>query len=416
MSPEELKRFDRYLKLTAGVSDRHGPYYLSWVARFTAQHADVNPEQRQAALVAFRTELSSRFQDWQVKQALQAVRHYWYFVDKGQRTPRRRMAVADAQIVEECRRVLRLQHKAYRTEKAYLTWVRRFLTDLGPMERSEISAVHARHFLSYLAVERQVAVSTQQQAFNALLFLFRHVLHVEIDGLEATIRSRRPRRLPAVLSRVDVQAVIGALSGWHRLIAMIMYGGGLRLEECLSLRVQDVDIDARTVNVRNAKGSKDRLTILPRAVSEDLNRHLLEIRRLYDFSRARHEPGVSLPAQIAHKTSRLATEWQWFWLFPASRPCADPLSGEPRRYHLHGSAFSRALTAAARTAGVTKRVTAHTFRHSFATHLVEAGYDIRTVQELLGHSNLQTTMIYTHVAGDRTKGVVSPLDRDALPQ
>ena len=416
MPTVDLDEFNRHLKSRTDVPDRHRFHYLAWVRRFLATRPDIGLSDRQAALAAYRVELVPRVQEWQVKQAMQAVRHYWYFIDKGARADiLRQLSASDAAILNEYRTVLRLQHKSYRTEKSYVAWVRRFLTDIGPVRPEDIGPEHVRHFLSFLAVERQVAVATQEQAFNALLFLCRFVLHVEIDGLATTIRSRRPKRVPVVLSRQEVHRVIDGMTGWYRLMAAIMYGGGLRLEECLSLRVQDIAFDPSTITVRSGKGDKGRVTMLPKSLHDDLHRHLREVRGLYDFSRSRDEPGVKVPPAVGHKTPHADTEWRWFWIFPASGVCIDPRSGTGVRYHIHPSAFSRALSAASRSAAIVKRATAHTFRHSFATHLVEAGYDIRTVQQLLGHANLQTTMIYTHVATTNGSGVVSPLDCLAAP-
>ncbi len=350
---------------------------------------------------------------WQVEQALQAVRHYWHFQDRDSRV--RALVVHgpdDGTIVEECRRVLRLQHKAVKTERSYLGWIQRFLTDLGPLDRTEITADHVRHFLSYLAVERRVSLSTQEQAFNALLFLCRHVLHVEIDGLGTTIRARRPRRLPVVLNRTEVQRLISSLSGVDRLIGKLMYGSGIRLEECLSLRVMDVDLEDLIITVRAGKGNKDRVTILPSSVMTELEKHLQTIRHRFQHDRGRNLPGVFLPDAVAHRRPAARTEWGWYWLFPSSRVCSHPQTGKQGLYHRHPSSFARALTAAARDAGIRKRVTSHALRHSFATHLLESGYDIRSIQDLLGHTNVQTTMIYTHVAQTNRLGVVSPLDRD----
>ena len=316
----------------------------------------------------------------------------------------------DSAIIHECRTILRLQHKSIRTEKSYLGWIRRFLTELGPLARNEISADHVRHFLSYLAVERRVALSTQEQAFNAILFLCRHVLQLPIDGLSTTIRARRPRRLPVVLTRTEVGRVISCLRGHHRLVAQLMYGTGIRLEEALCLRVMDLDLEQMTITVRAGKGNKDRITMLPSSIKHELEDHLSAMRRRFNNDRSRQLPGVFLPDSVAHKRPGAASEWGWYWVLPSSRPSAHPQTGKVGLYHIHQSGFSRALNSAAREAGIRKRVTSHAFRHSFATHLVEAGYDIRTIQELLGHTNLQTTMIYTHVARTNRLGVISPLD------
>jgi integron integrase len=413
----DLGDFNQHLAIHTSIPDRYRLHYLQWVHRFLAKHGEVMREERQRKLAEFRQELTPRWQEWQVKQALQAVRHYWHFLDRDE-TARRLHVVSsqDEQLLERCRKILRLQHKAYRTEKCYLGWVRRFLTDVAPIDRSEIASEHVKHFLSYLAVERQVSTATQDQAFSALLFFCRHVLDIEIDELATTIRARRPRKLPIVLSGTEIAGIVASLRPPFRLIAQLMYGCGLRLEECLSLRVMDVDTDSLTVTVRSGKGGKDRVTILPRSVVGALAHHTNRLRKRFDLERGRRLPGVFLPTAIERKTPQSAEIWGWYWLFPASRSSNHPQTGGAGLYHLHPTAFGRALADAARSAGIRKRVTSHAFRHSFATHLVEAGYDLRTVQELLGHSRIQTTMVYTHVAASRRLGVVSPLDRDSAPR
>ena len=409
---DALDAFDQHLVIHTPVSDRHRPHYLRWVRRFVSKYGEVEPAERQKTLLMYRQELAPRFHGWQVEQALQAVRHYWHFLDRDARVKTvRKRGLDDARIIDEYRRILRLQHKSFRTEKSYMGWIQRFLTDMGPMRRDEIGADHVRHFLSYLAVERRVAVSTQEQALNALLFLCRHVLHVEIDGLSTTIRSRKPRRLPVVLTRAETGRLILSLGGRYRLMAQIMYGGGLRLEECLGLRVVDVDLELSTITVRAGKGNKDRLTVLPKSLHADLENRVQRTKLEFELGRSKNQAGVFLPDTIAHKRPSAAGEWGWYWLFPASRVSVHPQTGQPGLYHLHASAFARALTEAVRASGLKKRVTAHVFRHSFATHLIETGYDIRTVQELLGHSRVQTTMVYTHVARNRRLDVISPLDR-----
>lgn len=414
---DRFAAFNQHLIIHTSVPDHQRPYYVQWVRRFLSTYGEVPRAGRQEALIAYDRKLVRRFENWQVEQALQAVRHYWHFLDRDTlRKAVREHGAEDDEIVGEFRRVLRLQHKAVRTEKSYVGWVRRFLTVMGPMRRADISADHVRHFLSYLAVERRVAVSTQNQAFNALLFLSRYVLDFDIDGLASTIRSRKPRRLPVVLTRQEARAVIGHLPQPHKLIAQILYGAGLRLEECLNLRVADIDADGYTIAVRRGKGGKDRLTVLPESLKTDLKAHLSRLRRRFEHDRAARLVGVFLPDSVLNKRPGAATEWSWYWLFPATRPSVHPQTGRPGLYHLHHSAFARALTAAGREAGLRKRISSHVFRHSFATHLVEAGYDIRTVQELLGHRNLQTTMVYTHVAKANQIRVVSPLDRDSARQ
>lgn len=310
----------------------------------------------------------------------------------------------------EARRILRLQHKSYRTEQSYLAWIRRFLAYVGPTDE-DITKNHLADFLSHLTVERHVAAATQQQAFNAILFLYRWVLHVPVVGLTDTIRSHKPKRLPVVLTRDEVRHVLKVLADPYRLMAEMIYAAGLRLQECIELRVHDLNFEEESMTIRSAKGSKDRVALFPRSLHPRIRSHLENVRRLFDVDRRNGAPGVSLPYGIERKNVSAATSWGWYWVFPSPRLSVDPRSGRPTRYHVYPSTVQRQIGQAIRRAGITKPASVHSLRHSFATHLIEAGYDIRTVQELLGHSNVQTTMIYTHVATKNKLGVASPLDR-----
>jgi integron integrase len=276
---------------------------------------------------------------------------------------------------------------------------------------SQMGEAQVTAFLSSLANERHVSASTQNQALAAILFLYREVLRQEIPWLEGVVRARRPRRLPVVLTREEVDAVFERMEGTHRLMARLMYGTGLRLMECLGLRVKDVDIARREVIVRQGKGAKDRRTMFPAALVADMRTHLRIVRLVFDADRARGVAGVELPDAYGVKYPGAAVEWGWHWVFPQDRLSTDPRSGIVRRHHAYDETFQRALKQAARRAGVVKPVSSHSLRHSFATHLMESGYDIRTVQELLGHKDVSTTMIYTHVLNRGGRGVVSPLDR-----
>jgi integron integrase len=311
---------------------------------------------------------------------------------------------------EETSRLMRLKHLSFRTEKTYLAWIARFLAFNASTKPSALTEEHLKHFLSYLAVERKVSAATQKQAFNALLYLYRNVLAKEIVGLETVIPSRRPRRLPVVLTREELLQVFGHLSGTNRLIAAVIYGAGLRLEECLCLRVKDVDFARNCLVIRSGKGGKDRETVLPDKAAEELKKHLGKVRRLYERDRRRSLAGVCIPEALDKKYTGVSKEWGWYWVFPSSRLSVDPTSGLVRRYHLYPSTVQKAFHQAVARSGLTKRATVHTLRHSFATHLVEKGYDIRTIQELLGHADVSTTMIYTHVATKNKLGVASPLD------
>ena len=294
---------------------------------------------------------------------------------------------------------------------AYVTWIRRYIVFHRKVHPTSLGAPDISAFLTWLATKQHVSASTQNQALAALLFLYEHVLHMQIGGIEHVVRAKQPLRLPVVLGRDDVAAVLSHLDGMMWIIGMLLYGAGLRLEECLELRVKDVDFDRRQITVRRGKGQKDRATMLPGAVAEPLRQHLVGVRRLHETDLKDGCGRVTLPEALGRKYPNAATEWAWQFLFPAARICRDPRWGSPSRFHLHESAVQKALAAAARRAAIAKRVGPHTLRHSFATHLLEDGYDIRTVQELLGHRDVSTTMIYTHVLNRGAAAVRSPADR-----
>jgi integron integrase len=309
------------------------------------------------------------------------------------------------------RHAARLRHLSRRTEDAYVTWARRFILHHGKRHPQEMGALEIVEFLSELAVRRNVSASTQNQALAALLFLYRVVLGRDLEGLDGVVRARRPARLPVVLSRDEVRLVIARLPEVHRLVATLLYGGGLRLLEALRLRVKDVDFARRQILVRQGKGNRDRGAALPRIAEAPLRAHLERVARLHREDRANGLWGPPLPGALERKYPNAAREWGWQWVFPATRIGIDPFSRRRFRHHLHETAVQRAVKDAATRAGLTKRVTCHAFRHSFATHLLEDGSDVRTVQELLGHRELRTTMTYTHVLQQGPLGVRSPADK-----
>jgi integron integrase len=306
--------------------------------------------------------------------------------------------------------VLRVRHYARRTEEAYLHWIGRFILFHDRRHPRQLAEDDVNRFLTHLAVQEHVAASTQNQALSAILFLYEKVLEQPLNRIDGVVRARRPKRLPVVLSRDEVRRVLNELEGGYRIIGLLLYGAGLRLLECLRLRVKDVDFERRELTVRGGKGDKDRRTMLPEAAVESLRLQIERVRRLHQRDLARGFGTVELPWALERKLPGAAREFGWQYLFPATSMGTDPRSGVRRRHHLHESAVSRAISAAVRRTHITKRVTAHTFRHSFATHLIEAGYDIRTVQELLGHQDVRTTMIYTHVLNKGGRGVQSPAD------
>jgi integron integrase len=306
---------------------------------------------------------------------------------------------------------LRLQHLSRRTEAAYVYWTKRFVRYSGLRHPAELGLAEVRQFLSHLAVERKLSAATQQQALSALLFLYRNVVGRPLEGLGRIPRGRVPTTLPVVLTPAEVTLVLGSLRGTHRLIGLLLYGGGLRLIECLTLRVKDLDLERGEVLVRRGKGGKDRVTVIPETARGPLREHLRHVKVLHDGDLVDGRGRVELPEGLTSKYPKAAAAWSWQWVFPARRTYRDSDTGLIRRHHLHESVMQRAMAAAVRASGIGKRASCHTLRHSFATHLLEAGYDIRTVQELLGHRDVSTTMIYTHVLNRGGRGVRSPADQ-----
>jgi integron integrase len=311
---------------------------------------------------------------------------------------------------------IRARHYSRRTEKAYWHWIRRFIFFHGKRHPAMMGAAEVSAFLSWLATDRNVAAATQNQALSALLFLYRGVLGVELSWLDEMVRAQRPVRLPTVLSEAEVRRLLAQVDGGARLMIGLLYGTGLRQIECLTLRVKDVDFAYRQILVRDGKGARDRATMLPENLVEPLQRHLGRVRALHERDLKQGFGEVWLPHALARKYRRAGYQWAWQFVFPSANRSVDPDSGVVRRHHVHPETLARAVKRAARAAGIDKPVSCHTLRHSFATHLLERGYDIRTVQELLGHSDVSTTMVYTHVMHKGARGVRSPLDRLEQPR
>jgi len=319
-------------------------------------------------------------------------------------------------LVERVREEIRARHYSRRTEKAYWHWIRRFIFFHDKRHPASMGAAEVSAFLSWLAASRNVAAATQNQALSALLFLYRHVLGVALPWLDDLVRAQRPVRLPAVLTEAEVRRLLGHLEGGARLMVGLLYGAGLRQIECLALRVKDVDFAYRQVIVRDGKGMRDRATMLPENLAQPLQQHLAKVRLLHGRDIKEGYGEVWLPHALARKYRRAGYQWAWQFVFPSANRSVDPETGVVRRHHVHPDTLSRAVKRAARAAAIDKPVSCHTLRHSFATHLLERGYDIRTVQELLGHADVSTTMIYTHVLNKGARGVKSPLDRLEQPR
>ena len=409
-----IKHFEQFLTTKHIIPKKRISFYLGWVTQCLAfldkaEKDDIPPED----MDRFLRHLENFREEWQVRQAKEALDLFGYFKSNDLfRNPSTDTSSEDQwkAAANMLKNSLRVKHRSLNTEKTYLGWLRSFYRYAKDRTPSELDSSHVQHFLTYLAVEKNVAPSTQNQAFNALLFFFRHVLNKDLDDISHVVRAHPKRKIPVVLTRREVQSLFEYLDGTAHLMARLIYGAGLRLQECLNLRVKDIDFETNLLSVKSGKGDKDRLTVLPENLKPDLDHHLKEVRDLYDIDRQNDVAGVFLPNALERKYPNAGKEWGWQWVFPSRSLSIDPRTRILRRHHLYPTVLQRKIREAARKANLTKHVTVHTLRHSFATHMLENGYDIRTIQDLLGHVNVQTTMIYTHVAVKNRLGVRSPLD------
>jgi len=448
--PDRGSRWQQYIRLLSlrKVSEKAQRYYVKHVE-------DLIRETRQTPLLNMRRKVveaffqqradNPRLEDWQVRQCVDAIQllledfahapvsdeidwDAWRYgsqrLDVDHATLARDQSVVQTvarsakkpgipeqrQALEQLVIEIRARHYSIRTEKTYLNWAVRFFGFCKSDQVNTANAGQVQLFLQYLAVERKVSASTQNQALNALVFLFNNVLQTPLTNLEFP-RARRPKRLPVVLTRTEVGELLGAMSGIYGLMTGLMYGTGMRLMECVRLRVMDVDFGNRQIVVRDGKGNKDRVVPLPNRYTDMLQVHIEQRRQLHQQDLAAGQGGTCLPAALARKLSKAAEEWMWQYVFASARLAQDPRGDVMRRHHIHETSLQKAIGAAARHAKISKRVNSHALRHSFATHLLESGYDIRTVQELLGHADVSTTMIYTHVLNRPGVTVVSPVDQ-----
>lgn len=415
-----LQQFGEFLLRARLVKETAAPYCVRFVRQFLGRPAADAPLADRVQQFCEELERAGA-QDWQVRQAEQAIRIY--FVNFLERTGWRTVGAQASIDADGCadplaaldalRSRIRTRHYSYRTECSYVDWARRLLAyaaDQQGAPHPRLNAETVRDFLTHLAVKRQVSASTQNQAMCAALFLCREVLGLTVEGLTEGVQAKRGRHLPVVLSVPETAALLEALRGTARLMARLIYGGGLRVSECCELRVKDLDFDQGLVFVRSGKGDKDRTTLLAEAGRDELRAHLAKTSALHRQDRASGVAGVWLPHAIDRKYPNAGRESGWFWVFPSDTLSTDPRAGVVRRHHVSDSLVQKAVKAAAATARIHKPVSVHTLRHSFATHLLLSGVDIRQIQEYLGHANVETTMIYTHVVKDLRSPARSPLD------
>jgi len=417
-------------------------FYVNWAKNFANFLPGKSLKERSRKdIEAFLADLRKRrgIADWQVRQAEHALK-ILYEIFLPHYAPEKHTAVAPpgkhfaqetraktdgfrdrvipgeverlfSELVEAVKTEIRTRHFSYRTETTYLDWVRRFIAFHNYADPAGLnSSTAVKTYLDYLAVEREVTASTQNQALNALVFFYGQVLRKPVGQIEEFARAKRPRRLPEVMTREEVQALLSKMSGVTGLMAGLMYGSGLRLMECVRLRVKDIDFAQHQVMVRDGKGQKDRVTMLPERFAAPLQKHLVQVKVIYEQDLAQGTAGVYLWPALERKFPNAGKEWIWQYVFPAKTLSVDPRSGRVRRHHINETLIQKAVKEAAMQAAINKKVSCHTLRHSFATHLLEARYDIRTVQELLGHANVVTTMVYTHVLNRPGLSVKSPAD------
>jgi len=396
------------------ATEKTAGYMQKWVEQFLHFACDYRGEPFEQVLVRFEDMLADKdsLESWQLKQANDAITLYHFHFRHHENGPHTAAnAGSTDEMMQKLREWMRIKHYSPSTEKSYRHWITHFIRYTGEQGgNGELSTNDFSDFISYLATQRKVSAATQNQAFNALLLLFRDILHVDTAHLPVTIRARQGKRLPSVLSVNEVQQILAAVEPQYSLMIKLLYGSGMRMSELLRLRIQDIDFDHRLITVHAAKGDKDRTTLLPDSLVEPLKQHLEIVKALHEQDQQEGFGAVWLPGALARKYPNAATEWPWQFLFPSAQLSRDPEAGVFRRHHVYDKTLQAAMQRAVKRAKINKRATLHTLRHSFATHLLMQGTDIREIQELLGHKSVETTMIYTHVVRELKTNAKSPLD------
>jgi integron integrase len=408
MDLNDREGFERFLREEQGYEEKVVPWMVRWVRGFLVELDSLSQWDQRCR--EYYADLENRVAGWQYAQAAKSIQLYLEFYRRSNSNAPAIPIGSWDEVEGTARREIRRQGKALQTEKTYMYWITRFRNYRTTPQPGGCSTQHVKDFLTCLAVEKRVSLATQNQAFNALLFVYRFVLGRSIADLKAIPRSRPSKRLPVVLSTDQISAIIRRLKPPYALMAALMYGSGIRLNECLSLRHKDINMEHQVLTVRQGKGDTDRYSVIPASCLTLLEDQLATSRSVFMKDRGADRPGVALPGALERKYPDAGKEIAWFWVFPAPRESIDPRTGIVRRHHMYSSSLQKAFKRACREVGVGDDAHLHSLRHSFATHLIESGYDIRTVQELMGHRDVSTTMIYTHVAKRNKLGVTSPAD------
>lgn len=406
---EYLEQYKKLIEIDKKIKKQHKPFYVKWVRLFIDFVSELNDDEfRIDNLVhnfTINLKANQKYQDWQVNQAIDAVHYFATLMNAGKTSATLSLNSAVQQMDE----IIKLKHYSKRTGKSYIGWVKK-LNQYRHKNFNEYNSNDAKDFLTYLAKEKNVSASTQNQAFNAILFLFRNVLHKDLENMKDTLRAKRNRKIPTVLTREEVASFFKQMEGVYLLIVKLLYGSGLRLMECMTLRIKDIDFSSNTITVHSGKGDVDRVVMLPANIKPDLDRHIKQVEEVFVKDSELGHGRVKIPDALATKYPNAEREWIWQWIFPAKSYYIDEKNGKAYKHHMHESNIQKAIKNASIKAGIPKKISAHTFRHSFATHLLESGVNIRVVQELLGHKQIETTMIYTHVILEYKTRIKSPLD------
>ncbi|MBN2628483.1 MAG: integron integrase [Spirochaetales bacterium] len=404
---ERLDGYTNFLKSQNHIPGNRLPYYLHWTEKYLEFLKD--KEHSPKYLQGFLSRLEETHPEWQVKQAVEAI-NLFLISDQNIVGNDPFKGTDWAQLEKRYTDTLKTMRRARSTIQSYVTWFYKFKKYTGK-DVQNLSPADFEKFITSLAVKKGVSYSTQNQAYNGLLFLYRYILKQDLSLMKPPVKSQIPSKLPIVLSVDEIRTIFSHMTRDFLIMARLIYGSGLRINECMTLRIKDIDLEKKVLHLHNAKGNKDRFTVLPEIVISDLKSEIEKARAVFSKDREQNKPGVWLPDRIYSKYPSSDREWIWFWLFPSDRFIIDDTYKRKCRYHRHASGLQRDFKRALIKSGITKKASIHTLRHSFATHLVEQGYDIRTIQELLGHEDVNTTMIYTHIAQRRSLGVISPLDR-----